>query len=107
MNKNIVDGFDERKVFINNAVDKNKINSKEFKPLDNSFAKMKVSENGVDVKTSERNNVKPVEDTRGSKENFVIRNYNFDHANRPIATNSLTNSISSALNDVKGRFRNK
>ena len=104
MNKNIVDGFDERKVFINNARDKNRINSKNVF-LDNSFAKMKVSENGASVKTTNQNKEIKPEEAKGDKKNFVIRNFNFDHANRPIQSKSISNSIDSALNDIKNRFK--
>lgn len=74
-----IDGFNERMNYINNSNDLNKIKNNQ-QTFDNSFAKMRVDERRNLVKTANRDNISVIQDVRGKKENFIIRNNNILNA---------------------------
>jgi len=94
MNYN-TDGFNERRIYINNANDKNKLNKMGPSNIDNSFAKMKVAENKPDIDTVNNDKVIVPEEVRGNRENFLLRNNNMINANRNITQN---NPVRDAMN---------
>ena len=86
------DGFNERTIYIKNSVDKRT----NLKKVDSSFVKMRVEENKPDVKTVEHNNIVNPEEARGSKDNFVVRNYKINSVNREPESNSVSEAINRA-----------
>ena len=94
MNYN-TDGFNDRSIYIHNANDKNRLNNAGPSNLDSSFAKMKVSENKPDIKTVDTDKKIEVEEVKGSRENFVLRNHNMMNANSRVNPN---NPVSNAMN---------
>lgn len=74
------DGFNERSNYINNAVDKNKLQKMGPSNVDSSFAQMNVNSHKNDVKTVNTDEVFTVDEVRGKRENFVLRNQNIMNA---------------------------
>ena len=89
------DGFNNRTNYIQNSNDKNRLNKTGPSNIDNSFAKMRVEENKPDIKTVDTSLTFTKEESRGSKDNFVLRNKNMMSANRKIDPN---NPVSNAMN---------
>lgn len=89
------DGFNERTNYIHNSNDMNILKEKGSSNFDNSFAQMKVEENKPDVKTVNIDHSEYIEEARGSKDNFVLRNNNMRNAN---AKPTMNNPVSNALN---------
>ena len=80
------DGFNERTNYIHNSLD----SSKPFQPFDNSFAQMRSEEHKTDVQTSSNdksNSDIPVEEVRGTRDKFIIRNNNMNMANKAPSAN--------------------
>ena len=94
MNYN-TDGFNDRNIYINNANDRNRLNKMGPSNIDSSFAKMKVDENKPDIKTVDtHSSIERVEEVRGSRENFVLRNNNMRNANvNPSMNNPVRNAM--------------
>ena len=84
-----VDGFNERTIYIKNSVDKRK----RLKKVDSSVVEMRVVQNKPDIKTVERNNIVNPEEARGSKENFVIRNYKINSINKKPESSLVSEAI--------------
>lgn len=101
MNYN-TDGFNERTNYIHNSNDINRLKKNGPSNFDNSFAKMRAEEHKSDVETTKQDAVITTEETRGSKDNFVIRNNNMRNANT-IPNNN--NPVSNALN--RNMFKNR
>ncbi len=79
-------GFNERTNYIHNGNDKNK----SFQPFDNSFAQMRTEEHKTDVQTSQgdkKNREHPIEEVRGTRDKFIIRNNNMNMANKAPSMN--------------------
>lgn len=94
MNYN-TDGFNDRSIYINNANDKNRLNKMGPSNIDNSFVKMKMDENKPDIKTVDtRNSIERIEEVRGNRENFILRNNNMRNAN---SNSNLNNPVRNAL----------
>lgn len=90
MNYNM-DGFNERMNYIHNSNNvRNKPNS-----FDNSFAKMRSEERRNMVETTNHDNVHIIEEVKGNRDNFVIRNKNMNIANKKP---NLNNPVQNALN---------
>ena len=89
------DGFNERTNYIHNSNDLNKLKSTGSSNLDNSFAKMRVDERRNLVETSNQDKVQVIEEARGNKENFILRNNNMRQVNQKPTMN---NPVSNALN---------
>ena len=94
-----MDGFNERTNYIHNANDKNRLNNQRTITHDSSFAQMKVKENSANVKTFENVHSDYVEEAKGAKENFVLRNYNLNNFNK----HSENNPVKSAMD--RNRFK--
>ena len=94
MNNYNTDGFNERSIYIKNANDMNKL--KQNNPtFDNSFAKMKTEERRNEVETTKNDATIVNEETRGTKDNFVVRTANMNNSNANVNPN---NPIQNALN---------
>ena len=94
MNYN-TDGFNERTNFIYNANDKNRLDINGPSNIDNSFAKMRSEERRDLVETTNQDTNQFVEEVRGTKENFILRDNNMRQVNvKP----TLDNPVSNALN---------
>lgn len=85
MNYN-TDGFNERTNFINNSNDRNRL-SKMSHNYDNSLAKIRINENRPNIQTVNHDKIISVEEVRGLKENFIIRNNNINNANKHLNRN--------------------
>lgn len=89
------DGFNERTNYIHNANDLNKLKNSNLSHSDNSFAKMRVEERKNIVETTNQSKTLVIEEVRGNKDNFLIRNNNMSQANvKP----TLNNPVSNAMN---------
>ena len=85
------DGFNERTNYIHNSNNiRNNPNS-----FDNSFAKMRAAERRDLVTTVNQDEKIVVEEARGDKDNFLIRNNNMNRIN---TKSNLNNPVSNALN---------
>ena len=93
MNYN-TDGFNDRTIYINNSNDKNKLNNM-TSVFDNSLSKMRIEENIPDIKTVNQDKTIVYEETRGNRENFVLRNNNMANVNSRVNSN---NPIANAMN---------
>lgn len=89
------DGFNERNNYIRNSNDINRLRKNGPSNIDNSFAKMRVLENKPNINTSDHDVKIRVEEVRGNRENFVIRNNNMRNANTKSNSN---NPVTQALN---------
>lgn len=96
MNYN-TDGFNERNIYIHNSNDKNKVSNVNF---NNSFAKMRSEEHKSDIKTVNKDKIEYISETKGTIDNFVLRNNNMRNVNRMPNQN---NPVYNALN--KNMFR--
>ncbi len=94
MNNYSTDGFNERTNYIKNSNDINRLKENEC-TFDNSFAKMRTDERKNMVETTDNTNVDNVEETRGNKDNFIVRNNNMMNANSKVNYN---NPVQNALN---------
>lgn len=92
MNNYGTDGFNERSIYIHNSNDKNKLNNVTF---DNSFAKMRAEERRNEIQTANNDSSVVIEETRGNKDNFVVRNSIMNNSNVKVNPN---NPIQNALN---------
>ena len=90
------DGFNERSNYIHNANDRNKLNKIGPSNSDSSVAKMLIAENKPNIQTvnTDKTTIK-VDEVKGKKENFVIRNYNMMNVNK---MNNKNNPVANALN---------
>ena len=75
------DGFNERTNYISNANDINRLKKMGTNNIDNSVVKMRIEENKPDIKTATFDKKIQTEETRGSKDKFMLRNYNILKAN--------------------------
>ena len=81
MNYN-TDGFETRRMVVMNG------NNKPDGNFDNSFAKMRTEERRNLVTTTDSNiDTKPLEETRGTRDNFVVRNSQIDNLHRMMNQN--------------------
>ena len=87
MNYN-TDGFNDRSIYINNANDRSRIEKNGPSNIDSSVVQMKIDENKPEVNTYEEKKSTYIEETRGEKDNFVLRNYNMRNANRSVPSNN-------------------
>ncbi len=87
------DGFNERSNYIHNANDINKLKNNP-NSFDNSFAKMRTEERKGLVETTNTDKVINVEEVKGSKDNFIVRNNNMMNAN---VKSNQNNPVSNAL----------
>jgi len=88
------DGFNERTNYIYNSNDRNRLNNSEPSNIDNSFAKMKSKERRNIVETVDTDKKDYVEEARGDRDNFVLRNNNMRNANaRPDLNNPVSNAL--------------
>lgn len=98
-----IDGFNERTTYIKNANGKRRLSTNAMLGKnvihDSSFAQMKVNENKPDVETVNKDYQEYIEDPRGNKDNFVLRNYNLNHIN----PQNKPNPVKDALN--RNRFK--
>ena len=90
------DGFNERSIYIHNSNDANRLKQNGTSNIDNSMAKMRVKENKPDVETVNTDKSIYIEETKGNRENFILRNNNLNNFNRPINQN---NPVSRAMNN--------
>ena len=74
------DGFNERTNYIHNSIDRNRINKMGPSNVDSSFAQMNVNSHKNDVETVDTDKAQVIEEPRGNKENFIIRNKNIMNA---------------------------
>lgn len=71
-----------------------KTNLSKMVRFDNSFAKMRLEERKNLVETINIDEVIVVEEVRGTKENFILRNNNIRNANaKPIMNNPVSNVL--------------
>ena len=89
------DGFNERLNYIRNSNDLNQLKCNGPSNFDNSFAKMRSEERRNLVQTINQDKVDVVEEVRGNRDNFVLRNNNMRQAN---AKSIMNNPVSNALN---------
>ena len=94
MNYN-TDGFNERTNYIYNANDMNRLKEQGPSNFDNSLAKMRVDERKNLVETTNQDKVIVVEEVRGNKDNFILRNNNMRQAN---AQPTMNNPVRDAMN---------
>ena len=93
MNYN-TDGFNERTNYIHNSNDLNKLNANGPSNFDNSLAKMRSEERRDLVQTVNHDKVEVVEETRGNRDNFILRNNNMRQANvKPTMNNPVSNAL--------------
>ena len=93
----INDGFNNRKIYVMNANNKRFNNGKSGK-FDNSLAKMNSERRGLVQTTDSSETIKPIEDVRGSRENFIIQNNHISNFGKKMPTD---NYVSKALNNNK------
>ena len=89
------DGFNQRSNYINNSNDQNNLVKNGPSNFDNSFAKMRTEERRNIVQTTNQDKVEILEEARGNKDNFLLRNNNMRQANQKPTMN---NPVSNALN---------
>lgn len=88
------DGFNERTNFIYNSNDKNKLDSNGPSDFDNSFAQMRTEERRDLVETTNEETTQFVEETRGHKDNFILRDNNMRQVNaKPIMNDPVSNAL--------------
>ena len=90
------DGFNERRIYVQNE---NNVRQKRHN-FDNSFAKMRSEERRDLVKTTNQDQVNVVQEVRGSKDNFIVRNNAINNVNHKSIPN---NPVMNAMN--KNMFR--
>lgn len=88
------DGFNERSNYIHNSNDINRLNRSATSNSDSSFAKMRIEERRNLVETVDTDKKEYVEEARGSKDNFILRNNTMRNIN---ARPNLNNPVSNAL----------
>ena len=86
MNYN-TDGFNNRSIYIHNSNDKNRLNGMSSS-YDNSLAKMRIDENKPNIETINHDKVIVYQETRGNKDNFILRNKIMSNANSRINSNN-------------------
>ena len=92
------DGFAERKVYINNANDRNRIENNGPSNIDSSFAQMKSEERKTIVETTNNDQEEYVEEARGNKENFVLRNNAMDNVfHKPMQNDPVNRAMNRNL----------
>lgn len=92
MNYN-TDGFNERTNYIHNQNDLNKLKNNPNN-FDNSFAKMRAEERKNLVETINHDTNQAIEEVRGNKDNFIIRNNNMRNANQsPTSDNPVFRAL--------------
>ena len=95
------DGFENRRAFINKSREMNNLKKNGPSNFDNSFAKRRSEERRGLVQTTDSSmNVKPLEEVRGTRDNFVVQNSHVNNFNRPTNQNSR---VIDALNN--NRFK--
>lgn len=93
MNYN-TDGFNERNFYIHKSNDLNKLNQNGPSNIDSSFAQMKVEERRNIVTTTNNDAVIVPEETRGTRENFIVRNKAINNANtKPLQNNPVSQAM--------------
>jgi len=96
MNYN-TDGFNERNIYIHNSNDKSRINNNiNSRNNDSSIVQMRINENKPEVKTVNLDKTINLEETRGNRENFVVRNSRLLNSNVRVNPN---NPVARALNN--------
>ena len=87
-----VDGFNERTNYIHNSNGLNKLRKNGPSNFDNSFAKMRTDERRNLVSTTNQDKIFINEETRGNKDNFLLRNNNMNRVNsKSTTTSNLSN----------------
>lgn len=89
------DGFNERMNYILNSNDQNKLAKSGPSNVDNSFAKMRVDERKRLVETTNTDKTIIVDEHRGNKDSFIIRNNNINKVNQAF---NKDNPVARALN---------
>ena len=89
------DGFNERTNYIHNSNNLNKLRKNGPSNIDSSFAKMRIDERKNLVQTTNQDKVEIVQEVRGNRDNFLLRNNNMRQAN---AKPTMNNPVSNALN---------
>lgn len=79
---NSIDGFNERNFYIRKSNDINRLKSKGPSKFDNSLAKMNSERRGLVTTADSSAIIKPIEDTKGIRENFVVQNSHLNDLNR-------------------------
>ena len=88
------DGFNERSIYIHNSNDKNMLEKNGPSNVDNSFAKMRTEERKKLVETTNNDKSVYVEDAKGDKDSFIVRNSLMNNANnKPLANNPVSQAI--------------
>ena len=95
---NSIDGFNERNFYVRKSTDINRLKSKGPSKFDNSLAKMNSERRGLVQTTDSSEPLKPIEDVRGSRENFIIQNNHISNFGKKVPDN---NYVSRALNNNK------
>ena len=99
-----IDGFNERTTYIKNANGKRRLNTNAMLGKnvihDSSFAQMKVNENKPDVETVNKDYQEYIEDPRGNKDNFVLRNYNLNHINPQNKPNPVKDNVNKIFEPI-------
>lgn len=95
MMKYNTDGFNERMNYIFNSNDQNKLAKNGPSNVDSSFAKMRVDERKGLVETTNNDKAIIVEEHRGNKDSFIIRNNNINRVNQTV---NKDNPVARALN---------
>ena len=91
------DGFNERNNYIHNSNDLNRLRNNP-NSFDNSFAKMRIEERKNMVETTNIDNEGIIEEVKGNKDKFIIRNNNMMNANaKPIPNNPVSNALNNNM----------
>lgn len=90
------DGFNNRKLYVMNSNDRSTISRNGAGNFDNSLAKMNSERRGLVQTTNSSVPLKPIEEVKGNKENFIIRN---NHINNFGKKPNKDNYVSRALNN--------
>ena len=86
------DGFNNRKIFVMNA-NNERFNNKSGN-FDNSLAKMNSERRGLVQTTNSSETIKPIEEVRGSRENFIIQNNHINNfGKKPNQDNYVTRAL--------------
>lgn len=93
------DGFNNRKLYVMNA-NNSRFNNNKSGKFDNSLAKMNSERRNLVQTADSSSTLKPIEDVRGNRENFVIQNNHISNFGKKVPDN---NYVSRALNN--NRFK--
>ncbi len=89
-----IDGFNERSIYIHNSNDRNRLRTNGPSNIDNSFGKMRAEERKNMVETANTDEAQYIEETRGNKDNFIVRNNAMNNINnKPVANNPISQAM--------------